>query len=33
MDTEDEKRYTVRETAVRETFASLQKFLSVKGEG
>src|SRR4030042_1028108 len=32
MDSEDEKRYTVRDTVVRDTFEALRKFLSVKDE-
>jgi len=32
MDAEEEKRYTVRETAVRETFDILRRFLLVKDE-
>jgi DNA-binding transcriptional ArsR family regulator len=32
LDEADEKRYTVRETAVTDTFESIHKFLSIKGE-
>ena len=32
MDVEEEKRYTVREAAVADTFESIHKFLSIKGE-
>jgi DNA-binding transcriptional ArsR family regulator len=32
MDSEDEKRYTVRDTVVRDTFEALRKFISVKDE-
>jgi DNA-binding transcriptional ArsR family regulator len=33
MEAEDEKRYTVRETAVKDTFEALRKFLLVNGDG
>jgi hypothetical protein len=32
MDVENEKRYTIRETAVQDAFEALQKFLLVNGE-
>ncbi len=32
METEGEKHYTVRETAIRDTFEALHKFLSAEGE-
>ncbi len=32
MDVEEEKRYTVREAAVADTFKSIHKFLALKGE-
>jgi DNA-binding transcriptional ArsR family regulator len=32
LEEQEEKRYTVRETAVRDTFEALRKFLSVKGK-
>jgi DNA-binding transcriptional ArsR family regulator len=32
LEAQEEKRYTIRETAVRDTFEALRKFLSVKGK-
>jgi DNA-binding transcriptional ArsR family regulator len=33
LEEEEEKRYTVRDTAVQDTFDSLNRFLAVKGDG